>query len=186
MKRRILALGTALCLLSGCAPHATEPQGLALVRVLGVDGGEEITLTAVCPGQQGEEPVVGTASASEFCAARAILPSSGARELALTNLSYLIINKEAELPAVLLEVLRDREMSPSATVWYAENAAQLLEEGADPAGRLEVLSDHGAEVPTVVDALARLEQAGVVRLPVLKVENGQIVVDGSVLWEREE
>ena len=185
MKRTILALGTAFCLLSGCAPHAEEPQGLALARVLGVDGGEEITLTVLCPGQLGEEPVVGQVSAPEFCAARAILPAAGEREVALANLSYLIINKEADLAAVLLEVLWDREMSPSATVWYAEDAAELLEEGADPAGRLEVLSDHGADAPTVVNALAKLEHCGAVRLPVLEVEDGQIVERGSVLWKAE-
>ena len=38
MKRAvILALGAAV-VLSGCAPSAREPDNLALVRVLGVDG----------------------------------------------------------------------------------------------------------------------------------------------------
>ena len=80
MKRRVLALGAAFCILSGCAAHAGEPQGVAPVQVLGVDGGEEITLTALSPGQQGEEPVVGPVSAPEFSAARSLLPGAGERE----------------------------------------------------------------------------------------------------------
>lgn len=186
MKRAVSMLAAVCCLLSGCASHAAEPEGLALVRVLGVDGGAEITLTAVCPGQQGEEPVRGSASAPEFGAARARLPGAGEREMALTNLSYLIINKEADLALVLLEVLRDREMSPSATVWYAESAKELLAACGDPAGRLEVLSGQGVEAPTVVDALAALESTGVVRLPVLLAEDGTLTVTESVLWEMEE
>ena len=50
MKRAvILALGAAV-VLSGCAPSAREPDNLALVRVLGVDGAGPVTLTGVCGG----------------------------------------------------------------------------------------------------------------------------------------
>ena len=179
----MLVLAAVLCLLSGCAAHAREPEGLALVRVLGVDGGDHITLTAVCGVQSGQEAVRGAVEASEFCAARSLLPGCGERELALTNLSFIIINKEADLREVLMEILQDREMSPSATVWVTESAGALLGAAKDPAGRLEVLSGQGMEAPTVVGALAELETTGVVRLPVLKEEDGLLIPDGSVLWE---
>ena len=48
--RRAVALLAGLLLLSGCVPNAREPAELALVRVLGVDGGGPVTLTAVCGG----------------------------------------------------------------------------------------------------------------------------------------
>ena len=51
MRRWPVLLAALLFLLSGCAPQARELDGMALVRVLGVDGGEEVTLTAVCGGK---------------------------------------------------------------------------------------------------------------------------------------
>lgn len=184
MKIGIVLSAALFLLLSGCAPHAREPEGLSLVRVLGVDGGNEITLTAVCSAQGGET-VRGTARAADFCAARDRLPGSGEQELALTNLSYIVVNEETELREVLLEILRDQEMSPSATVWVADCAQIVLEGSKDPAGRLEVLSGQGVEAPTVVEVLARLETAGAVRLPVLEMEQGMLCTAHTVLWEGE-
>lgn len=40
MRRWPVLLAALLFLLSGCAPQARELDGMALVRVLGVDGGE--------------------------------------------------------------------------------------------------------------------------------------------------
>lgn len=181
MKLWICAL-LALALLSGCAPQAAEPEGTALVQVLGVDGGGPVTLTAVCPGQQGAEPVVGSATAADFAAARAKLPAAGERALALTNLSYLIVNREADLREVLFAVLEDGELSPAATVWCTGDAAELLENCGDAAGRLAVLEASGVEAPTVADALAQLESFGAVRLPRLEWNGGAMTVEGGVLW----
>lgn len=183
MKRGVLLLAAMLCLLSGCAAHAREPEGLALVRVLGVNGGDRIILTAVCGAQNGQEAVQGTVAAAEFCAARSLLPGCGERELSLTNLSFIIINKEVDLQQVLMEVLQDREMSPSAAVWVTDSAGELLAAAKDPVGRLEVLSGQGVEAPTAVDALAELETTGVVRLPVLREEEGLLIPEGTLLWE---
>ena len=49
MRRTALAL-LALLVLTGCAPTAREPDRLALVRVLGVDGGGPVALAGVCGG----------------------------------------------------------------------------------------------------------------------------------------
>ena len=180
--RRCLLAAAALCLLAGCAPHAREPEGLALVRVLGVEGRGPVTLTAVCGAENGEEPARGQASAASFSAARAALPWCGKEELALTNLSYLIINEETDLEMLLVQVLNDQELSPSVTLWFAEGPAELLAECSDPAGRLQVLSDRGAGAPTVVEALAELKGTGVVRLPVLTEEAGRLEAGKTVLW----
>ena len=186
MRQWSVLFAALLCLLSGCAPHAREPEGLALVRVLGVDGGSGVTLTAVCGSEDGREPVRGTVSAPEFASARNQLPWSGERELALTNLSCIIINKEAVLEEVLAAILNDQEMSPSATVWYAEDAAKLLEACGDPVGRLQMLSDQGVFAPTVVEALAELKETGAVCLPELCVDHGMLKKGGMVLWGKTE
>ena len=50
--RKWLLLGIAAAvLLAGWRPAPKEPEGLALVRVLGVDGPGPVTLTAVCGGE---------------------------------------------------------------------------------------------------------------------------------------
>ena len=50
--RRWLLVGIGLAvLLAGWQPAPKEPEGLALVRVLGVDGAGPVVLTAVCGGE---------------------------------------------------------------------------------------------------------------------------------------
>ncbi len=87
MMRRLWALAAALCLLGGCAAHAREPDGLALVQVLGVDGGMGVTLTAVCGGLDQKDENRGEARAADFDGARHSLPWAGREEMALTSLS---------------------------------------------------------------------------------------------------
>lgn len=182
MKRRVLALAAALCLLSGCAPHAREPDGLALARVLGVDGGGGVTLTAVCGGLDQGNDSRGTVTAEDFDGARQALPWAGREEMALTNLSYIIIGENADLEEALAYVLADHEMSPSATVWLAQDAGGLLAASEDPAARLAVL-EQGVSAPTVVDALAALRNGGVVSLPALVCVGEQLETIGWVQWE---
>lgn len=183
MKRRIIGLAAALCLLAGCAPHAREPDGLALVRVLGVDGGGGVTLTAVCGGLDQGDDSRGTVTAENFDGARRALPWAGQKEMALTNLSYIIIGEHADLEEALAYVLADHEMSPSATVWLAQDAGGLLTGSEDPAARLAVLTEQGVSAPTVVDALAALRNEGGVTLPALICVGEQLEVLGQVQWE---
>ena len=183
MKRKQVVWSLLLCvLLTGCASHADEPDGLALARVLGVDGGEDVTLTAVCDSQSQQEPIRGEVSARDFSAAREKLPWSGDRELALTSLSHLIIGEGTDLEEVLAAVLNDRELSPAALVWCAEDAEELLEESGDPVGRLELLLEQGAAAPTVAEALAELKTYGAVELPLLELEGSQIELRGKIRW----
>lgn len=182
--RRWLALLAALLLLpSGCAPQARELDGMALVRVLGVDGGEEVTLTAVCGGTDQGDVSRGTASAADFQSARQALPWVGEEELALTNISYIIVGAEADLSGALGQILADHEMSPSATVWLTEDAGALLDGCDDPAARLAVLEEEGVQAPSVVMVLAALETDGQVELPVLRLEDGLLEPVGQAVWE---
>lgn len=185
MRRSIIALASALCLLSGCAAQAREPDGLALARVLGVDGGGAVVLTAVCGGTDQADGSRGAAAGADFNAARQALPWVGEREMALTNLSYIIIGEGADLEETLACVLADHEISPSATVWAARDAGALLSESEDPASRLAVLTQQGMSAPAAVDALAALRTQGGVTLPELVCRDGLLEVAGQVRWEED-
>lgn len=184
MKGRRVLWGALLCLLlTGCAPHADEPEGLTLVRVLGVDGGGPVTLTAVCAAPDQAEPLLGSVSGGDFASAREGLPWSGEREMALTSLSYLIISKDVDLKEVLTCVLNDRELSPAALVWVTEDPSALLEGCEDPVSRLEVLLEGGAAPPTAAEALAELVSFGEVTLPALTLSGGKMEWKGTVCWK---
>ena len=55
MRRWLLVCIAAVVLLAGWRPAPKEPEGLALVRVLGVDGPGPVSLTAVCGGGDQEK-----------------------------------------------------------------------------------------------------------------------------------
>lgn len=178
-----LYMALFLLLLSGCAPNAREPDGLALARVLGVDGCGPVTLTAVCGEEEGESGLRGAAAGRDFMTARAALPWTEDKELALTSLSYLIIGNCADLEAAAAAVLDDHELSPGATVWYAPDAAALLSACEDPAGRLAVLEERGVRAPTAAEALASLRTDGRVDLPRLTWDGERLETDGTFTWE---
>lgn len=168
MKKWLVLCVCAAALLAGWRPAPREPEGLALVRVLGADGPGPVALTAVCGGDGGEAPSRGRAAGESFDAALEGLPWSGEEELSLTSVSYLVVGRDVELREVLLAVLRDRELGASATVWLAEEgAAALLDRCPDPAAGLDLLARQGVEAPTAAQALARLEGGEVLSLPLL-------------------
>ena len=167
MKKWLVLAVCAAVLLAGWRPVPREPEGLALVRVLGVDGADPLTLTAVCGGEE-NGPERGRCAGGSFGEALACLPWSGEEELSLTSVSYIIVGRDADLRDVLLSALRNRELGASATVWLAEEGAgALLDSCADPASRLELLARRGIEAPTVVEALACLEGGEILTLPLL-------------------
>ena len=180
---RILALAGALLLAAGCAPQAGELDGLALARTLGVDGASGGRLTAQWDaGEDGDDAGVRRASAEDFLSARRALPWDGGRELALTNLSYIIIGNNADPGAVLLQVLEDREISPAAAVWAAEDASALFDGAGDLASRLDVLLAAGQRAPTAAQTLARLWEDGCAQVPRLALRSGALRVDGETQW----
>ncbi len=174
----VLALCGAV-LLAGWRPAPKEPEGLALVRVLGADGSGPVLLTAVCGGEDQEEPGRGRCAGADFDTALAGLPWSGEEELSLTSVSYIIVGRDAALEEILLAVLRNRELGASATVWLAEEGAAVLLDGcADPASGLDLLTRQGQNAPTAAEALARLEGGETLTLPLL-AGDGPALID----WE---
>lgn len=183
MKKLALAL-LPLLLLCGCAPVAREPDDLALVRVLGVDGFGPVTLTAVC-GSDGQQDVSrGTATAADFSAARQQLPWSGTgEELSLTGVSYLLVGPDVDLMSVLFSVLEDADLGATATVWLVEDGAGLLLGACDdPAADLELLTLQGIRAPTVAQAVAALSTEGAVTLPCLGEGGGRVEERGAKEW----
>ena len=169
MRKWLLAGAALAVLLMGWHPAPKEPEGLALVRVLGVDGLGPVTLTAVCGGEDQEhDQSRGQCAGADFEEALEKVRWSGEEEMSLTSVTWLVIGREAELESVLLAALRNEELGANATVWLAESgAAELLGSCEDPATALELLERQGLEGPTVVEALAALCRGDGLRLPLL-------------------
>lgn len=185
MKRSwVLALSLSL-VLCGCAPTAREPDQLALVRVLGVEGRSPVELTAVCGMDKTEEgPIRGRCGGDSFAVALEGVPWSASQELSLTSVSYLIVSTDVDLAQVLEQVLEDEELGATATVWVAQgNLSQLLEECEDPEGDLTLLTHQGVKAPTVVQALAELTTRGQAKLPVVGEQGGRLTRNGQWTWE---
>lgn len=179
MRKLLLVCAGLAVLLAGAQPVSREPEGLALVRVLGVDGAGPVELTAVCGGEDQKDPSRGTCTGMDFAAGLKELPWSGEEELSLTSVSYIIVGRDAALEEILLAVLRNRELGASATVWLAEEGAAVLLDGcADPASGLDLLTRQGQNAPTAAEALARLEGGETLTLPLL-AGDGPALID----WE---
>lgn len=184
MKRCAGLIGCVLLVLTGCAPIAREPDNLALVRVLGVDGSEPIMLTAVCARDTQGQVGRGRAAGDDFEQARRQIPWSGtAEELSLTGVSYLLIGPEADLESLLYYVLEDADLGATATVWLmGADASAELEACEDPVADLELLTMQGMLAPTVAQALAALSSNGEVTLPCLEEQNGVLREQGVQQW----
>ena len=183
--RRMLPVTTAVAviLLSACAPWAREPDNLALVRVLGVDGAGPVTLTGVCGGANQADVSRSACREETFGLARDRLPWSTGEELALTSVSDLLIGRDADLVAVLFAVLEDQELGASAQVWLVpKSAAEELAACEDPATDLELLRRQGVTAPTAARALAALCAGGEVILPVVRAVEGRLCIQGEDVW----
>ena len=182
--RRMLCLAAGLMLLCGCGVAAKEPDHMALVRVLGVDGAGPVELTAVCGGTDQENQSRGACTGTDFEAARGKLPWSGDMELALVSVSYLLVGCDTDLEQLLQAVLEDAELGATATVWLTGDAGELLAESDDPASELELLTRSGVAAPTVAEAYAQLCAGRAVALPRLQGQNGRLICVGDGVWTR--
>lgn len=184
MRAKLVLLFGTVFLLAGCSPVAREPDDLALVRVLGVDGSGPVALSAVC-GRTGNDVTRGSAGANTAEEGLALLPWSGEGiELTLTGVSFLVVGPDVDLYALLLTVLEDEELGAAVSVWMApEGAGMLLEACDDPAANLELLTLRGVSAPTAAQAAARLNAYGRIDLPQLKAANGRLTERGMGIWE---
>ena len=182
MKKWLLAAAALAVLLAGWHPVPREPEGLSLVRVLGVDGPGPVTLTAVCGGEDQEaNQSRGQCTGADFGQALEEVRWSGEEELSVTSVTYFIIGRDVELESVLLTTLRNEQLGANVHLWLAEGSAEkLLGSSEDPASALELLERQGFKGPTVVEALAALDRGDGLRLPLLTAgEDGLILTD----WE---
>ena len=99
-KLALVGIGLAV-LLAGWRPAPREPEGIALVRALGVDGGGPVVLTAVCGGEDQENPSRGSCAGEDFNGALACLPWAGTEELSLTSVSFIIVGRDVVLGETL-------------------------------------------------------------------------------------
>ena len=184
MRKWLLAVVALAVLLAGWHPAPKEPEGLALIRVLGVDGPGPVTLTAVCGGEDQETGGSrGQCTGADFEQALEQAPWSGEKEMSLTSVTWLIVGQDVELESVLLTALRNEKLGAAATVWLGSGgAAELLARCEDPASALELLERQGCEAPTVVEALAALYRGDALRLPLLTAEEKGLVLVGRVKW----
>ena len=184
MKKWLLAFVALCALLAGWHPAPKEPEGLALIRVLGVDGAGPVTLTAVCGGEDQEiDGRRGRCTADDFETALEKVPWSGEEEMFLTSVTYFIAGRDVDLESALLTALRDEELGANITVWLApDGAAELLDGCADPASALELLERQGVEGPTVVETLAALCGKDGLRLPLLAAEADGLALVGWAEW----
>lgn len=184
MKKWLLAGVALVVLLTGWHPVPKEPEGLALIRVLGVDGPGPVTLTAVCGGEDQEgNQSRGQCIGADFEKALAGVRWSGEEELSLTSVTYLIVGRDVELESVLLAALRNEELGANAAVWLSDGgAAELLESCEDPASALELLERQGFKGPTVVEALAALYEGDGLCLPLLTEEKDSLILVDWMEW----
>ena len=184
MKKWLLAAAALAVLLAGWHPVPKEPEGLALVRVLGVDGSGPVTLTAVCGGadQEGDQSR-GRCTGADFEKSLEKMPWSGEEELSLTSVTYFIAGRDVDLENVLLTALRDEKLGANVTVWLGpDGAAALLGGCEDPASELELLERQGVRGPTVVEALAALYEGEGLRLPTLTANKDGLTLSGWAEW----
>lgn len=182
--KRLLVLAAVWTILTGCASVAREPDRMTLVRVLGVDGKENIVFTAVS-GKNNQGAVErGSGEGAGFQQVREQVPWSGkGMELSLTGVSYVLVGDDVELEELLLWVMEDVDLGASATVWLTDGSAEeLLQECEDPAADLELLVMKGVAAPTVAQAAASLATEERVTLPRLGQKDGRVEERGKKEW----
>ena len=186
MRKWLLAGIALVVLLTGWRPVPKEPEGLALVRVLGVDGPGPVTLTAVCGGEDQEHNQNrGQCTGADFEEALSAVSWSGEEELSITSVTYIIVGRDVEPESVLLAALRDEKLGAAATVWLGpDGASALLGSCEDPATALELLERQGLEAPTVVEALAALYREDELYLPLLTAGEDGLRLDSWVEWRK--
>ena len=179
MKKTILLAAGLTLLLTGCAGH--ELSNVSLVRVLGIDGGGPVTVTAVAGAE--DERAIFCCAGEDVPAAQAVLATLGSERLAVTHMGQVVLGEDVSVQCLWDEVVQ-RESGYGATVWLAEEgtACDLLADANDPAGRLKHLEESGVAAPTLLEAVSALVREGEVTAPVLGLRDRELeVVDWRAL-----
>lgn len=185
MKHYIL-YNVYLCLfltliLCGCGAGRQEMEDIFLVEVLGVDWSEEaVVLTAA------DRETVLLAEGKSAQQSHQHLKEEGERYVALTHVGHIVAGAECDLRAVLEGALQGEEVGQTALLWLVEagSARELLEQVNGGARRLEAIekNSRGLHPVSVMAGLTCLEETGEVTLPMLAVEDGELIWTGERKW----
>jgi len=185
LKRYILYnvyLGAVLsALLCGCGAGRQEMEDVFLVEALGVDWSEEaVVLTAA------DKEKLLRAEGSTAQQSHRHLKEGGEGYVALTHVEHIVAGAECDLRAVLEGALQGEEVGQTALLWMAEagSARDLMEQVNGGVRRLEAIEKNaqGLRPVSVMEGLTCLEETGVVALPTLAVEKGELIWTGERIW----
>ena len=132
MKRRVWAAALAFVLLAGGAgflPRSREMERLKLVSALAVDGGGEVSVTALTAVRASgeEEPETFSGVGGSLASACRNLRESSARRAYLGQTEQLLLGEGCDLEQTLDFVLTDRELRMDASLYicllYTSDAA---------------------------------------------------------------
>ena len=141
MRKLVLMIAQCL-LLAGCTglPTPREMGDMALLRTVGVDGGETgVTLTAStgerAGGSEGEKgpPLVLTGAGESLSSAAARLRQQGDSWVFFAYADQLLLGRDADILSVLNWLAHDDELSLGANVWLLGEgtAASAVENGGE-------------------------------------------------------
>lgn len=169
-------------------PQAREPESLQLVTALAVDGGEEVTVTAVTGvrASEDEEPEVLKGAGDSLTAACGDLRENSSRRAYLGQTQQLLIGEGCDLGRVLDFVVGHRELRLDTLLYIVRGmAGAALEASAQ-----RTAAETGGSDPrgvTVGEILSRLAEGECALVPALAPNaEGQLfpagwaVLDGGV------
>ncbi len=171
MKRRVWAAALAFVLLAGGAgflPRSREMERLKLVSALAVDGGGEVSVTALTAVRASgeEEPETFSGVGGSLASACRNLRESSARRAYLGQTEQLLLGEGCDLEQTLDFVLTDRELRMDASLYIVKgNAGQVLQASVERAG--EETGGRDPRGRTVGETLARLAQEEYALIPAL-------------------
>lgn len=119
---------------AGILPQSREPEERKLVTALAVDGGEEITVTAVTGirASENEEPEVLKGAGDSLAAACGELRGGSARRAYLGQAEQLLLGEGLDLKETLDYVLTDRELRLDTLLYIVKgNAGETLAASAE-------------------------------------------------------
>lgn len=176
MKGSKWALALAALLVAkgaGLLPRGHELEGRQLISALAVDGGEEITVTAVTGVRvsEDEEAEVLAGAGKSLAEACHRLRSSSARQAYLGQTEQLLLGEDAKLGETLEFVLKDRELRLDTLLYIVKGTAgKALETSAE-----KVATETGGRDPrsrTVGEILPRLAEGECALAPALAPGEG--------------
>lgn len=176
MRKLILASLALAALLTGCGGR--ELANVTLIQTLGVDGAEQVELTAV--GE--EDGACYQAQGDDLAQARERFRELGTSRLEMTHVAQIVLGPDVPVEETLWQELTNRDSGYGATVWLAwdEPAGELLAQAADPCKRLKAMEENGSiTVPTLLEALSALTREGEVALPVLARQGEELRAMGT-------